>query len=345
MILPLNFETTFYNLDTLLSLRNSPDISEYEPLFRKIFQGKIMQDSMRIIPLNSKLYAVYDKDTCIIDDEARADCYSTLKTIKNLALYNPLDHKEPLSALKIKLKCPYEHNSYNAIGITWSYTAPDTPFFETIIKLQKLAFRFQDLVSEHVPKILDFCVIRAEDKLKIRTIFEKFPIEKVAPEFNYTLSSYSQFANHINELANLANILFDEKIAHGDLSISNLVLKKNGGIKCLLDFDTASSLELLQGRYIKAWTSDLLDLIHACAFYQNNEAKEFYESKIELAMPLSDYILYEDTLAKLQDLYLEMTEKLSEFKFMSDSAELEEESLKDFLDMCNPRKIFISFVS
>lgn len=343
MTLPLNFETTFYDIETLITMKDQPSFSACHDIFKKILIGKVMLGTARLIPLKSNIYVVYDKETCILDDEARADCFSTQKIIKNMAIYNPADPQGSLSNLLEQVRSPSFHASNSVVCVNWIYSAPQTAFFETIIKLQCLCLEFKKLFPLIVPKILDISVIYTESQTKIRIMFEKLAMERIAPEFKYTLRSIDDFKNHIKELKNFLITLFEVKLAHGDLTISNLILAKHGGIKSLIDFDTAASFKLMPGRYIKAWASDILQVLNACAFYQNNESKEFYASKIELELTMDEHLQYEATLSLLQSLYLEMTEKLDEFRFLSDSSVLEEDRLSEFLEIADPKKIFISF--
>lgn len=343
MTLPLNFETTFYDLETLITMKDQPSYSACHDIFKKIFTGKVMLGTARLIPLKSNIYVVYDKETCILDDEARADCFSTQKIIKNMAIYNPREPQGSLRDLLEQIRSPSFHASNSVVCVDWIYSAPQSAFFDTVIKLQLLCLEFKKLFPLIVPKVIDISVIYTDSNTKIRIMFEKLAMARIAPEFKYTLRSIDDFNNHIKELKNFLITLYDAELAHGDLTISNLILAKHGGIKSLIDFDTAASLKLIPGRYIKAWASDILQVLNACAFYQNNESKEFYASKIELELTMSEYLQYENTLASLQTLYQEMTEKLDEFRFLSDTAVLDEERLIEFLEMTDPKKIFISF--
>lgn len=343
MTFPLNFETTFYDIETLIGMKDQPSFSAYRDIFKKILNGKVMLGTSRLIPLKSNIYVVYDKETCILDDEARADCFSTQKIIKNMAIYNPREPLGTLSSLFEQIRSPIFHSSNSVVCVEWLYNAPQSDFFDTVIKLQCLCLEFKKLFPVIVPRVIDISVIYADSYTKIRIMLEKLALERIAPEFKYTLRSIDDFNNHIKDLKNFLITLYEAKLAHGDLTISNLILAKHGGIKSLIDFDTASSLTLMPGRYIKAWASDILQVLNACAFYQNNEVKEFYASRIELELTMGEYLHYETTLGMLQTLYQEMTEKLEEFRFLSDTAILEEERLMEFLEITDPKKIFISF--
>lgn len=343
MICPLDFETKFYSLEKLLALTTSSDDTTSSRIFKKILQGKIMLDSLRLIPLATNLYGVYDKATCIIDDEARADCFSDRKTIKNVFLYNPYNHDKSLWVLQKMLKTPTDLSVYQAISITWIYDLPKTPFFKTIVKLQMLCFRFKTSFPKLVPTIYELLVIQTEKKLKICTIFEKFSLEKVTPELTYVIN-YKNFIAHLHELYFLANSLFEQKLSHGDLTSSNLVLKKQGGIKCLLDFDTAASLTLLQGRYVKNWIYDLLNIIKACAFYQIKEGQQTSWPSITLEMTDDECDFYQKSLIAFEKLYSQLKEFLVKYGLIADTTYLEASELRAFLELTDPKKIFLGFI-
>lgn len=343
MLLPLNFETTFYSLEKLISITSSPGAFLSTAIFKKIMQGKIMLDSLRLIPLSTSVYAVYDKTTCVIDDEARPECFSYHKIIKNVVLYNPYQYDKSLSVLQKMLKTPQDPSLYQAISITWIYRLPETPFFKTIVKLQMLCLRFKTLFPKIVPSIYDLLIIYTEKKLKIYTIFEKLSLNRVTAELTYVIN-YKGFKAHIHELVLFANTLFKDKLSHGDLASSNLILKKQGGIKCLLDFDTASSLNILPGRYIKNWSNDILDIINACLFYQIKNNKHVTVPVLTVEMTDDDYRLYEKVFVGLEKLYWELKETLQKYAFISDTTQIEKQELTSFLEVADPKKIFFNYI-
>lgn len=340
MILPLNFATTFYDLNTLISMPKEDFSADLVEQFKKITSGKIIFDSARIIPLSCQKYAIYNKETCLIDDEARADCFSEKKYIKEFTLYDPIAPEIAFDIVMSSLSIPLAQEQSKAIGIFWYYDCIEGPFFETIKKLQNLVLDFVTLFPHLTPHVLDIGTFKKTDKIFIRTIFEKLPTLTVTPEFTYKLARYDEYHSHIHELIEFLNTLYEQKLAHGDLTVSNLVLKKNGGIKCLLDFDTASRLDILQGRYIKAWCNDLMDAANAMVFYQTGEAREFYASKLEIAMAQDEEYMYLDKVMTIQAIHEDLKEKLSDYRYRSDTSELNEEELAEFLEIADPKKIF-----
>lgn len=341
-----DFLHEFMDLKTLQCLKATKVDEAIQKALKKIELGKIVEDSFRFIPLRTGSYAMYHKEACIIEDEASFHAFSLKKTIKKFILFDPKEPFIDINRLKLILPMSPSFESKNeALCYTWNYPRYPDEFFAKVLAIHRLAEHFFNLFPTLCPQVYDIQLFSTESKSIIRSVCEVLPQERVQPSFEYKLTSLDGFIAHVQSIITLLKTLFEQKIAHGDLTECNLIIHEQGGIKALLDFDTACTKDIMHGLYIKSWVADLLDGFSAMIFYQKPELEAPYNDKLTFETSLADENAIKTLIEGLRSVYTFSLLPLKEHLFISDHVELSDEFFEEFFQKTDPSKLFLDFDS
>jgi len=335
------FATNFYSFKDLFALSKATDPKRLSPLFSKLDKGKIVAGELRLVPLLQKKYAVYHKEFCLFDDEARIEAFAYKKYIKIAYLFDPLLGCEEFLKLESKITSQVHiDDSLKLLSFHWYYHAQDQELIERAIKIHALANHFFLIFPDICPQISDLQVIEKDEKTMIRYFETKLPPSRVLQEITYEIQTYEKFQDHLVSLYNLVKHLFDNDLAHGDLACCNLLLNKEGQIKTLIDFDTAATCSFLPMRYQKMWIEDLVKITEAMIFYQISFDINDWKPEVNLPKEGLEKFKIQLVCNQLELIYENLLLVQEDMKFNLDHRAVSKEDLEVFRNKTNPRYVF-----
>jgi serine/threonine protein kinase len=343
----LKFETTFYNMDQLGEIKDSlsedGDIVTFSKLERKKI---ILSPELRLIPLESRVYAIYHKTLSIFDEDGSLGAFANKKTLKNMVIYDPSKPFCPFSELEARLShihtIPLEHR---VIAACWNYDPECPSTLKLALKIHELSKTFHVLFPQYCPKIYDLVSYHTTTKSAVLCLMEELPPSRINQLDRYEIHSFENFKDHVLVIYKFLKTLFDNKIAHGDLASSNFVMNKQGKIDALIDFDTACNDSLLPMMYFKAFIMDLKKAFAAMMYYQTESNVFDWDDSVSLDLSYDQAYLINQQVELLQFIYTNKITPLFDYLLCSDFLMLSKDMQESLRDLVDPEKIFFDFLS